>query len=96
MEGSYDELKSQRLNELQGLLKELENRLSNDGKELIHSQILSASDLSIPNGPYNEIASGKSIVEFLAELSKEKLSWAEGKNIKKKMNNKYLYTLLSY
>ncbi|CAO3644650.1 unnamed protein product [Cunninghamella blakesleeana] len=79
MEGSYDAIKSQRLNELQGLLKELEQRLSNDGKELIHLQLQSTSGLSIPNGPYTEIASGKSIVEFLSALSEEKLSWAEDK-----------------
>ncbi|KAI9304758.1 hypothetical protein BJ944DRAFT_80270 [Cunninghamella echinulata] len=83
MEGSYDELKSQRLNELQGLLKELEHRLDNAGKELIQSQLQTqfSSDFSVSNGPYNELASGKSIVEFLAELSKEKLLWVEDKKI---------------
>lgn len=83
MEGSYDELKSQRLNELQGLLKELEQRLDNAGKELIQSQPQTqlSSDFSVSNGPYNELASGKSIVEFLAELSKEKFLWVEGKII---------------
>ncbi|CAO3624564.1 unnamed protein product [Cunninghamella echinulata] len=81
MEGSYDAIKSQRLHELQGLLKELEHRLDNAGKELIHSQpqIQSPSDFSVSNGPYIELASGKSIVEFLAELSKERFLWAEDK-----------------
>ncbi|ORZ11250.1 hypothetical protein BCR42DRAFT_104847 [Absidia repens] len=81
MEGNYDIQKTQRIQQLEGLLKEYEQRLSVQAQDIIKSQMNASylSTVSVPPGPYIELASGRSIVEFMSNLLNDKQSWIESK-----------------
>lgn len=68
---NYDAKKSERIVELEGLL--------NQHQETINKQIIEISNLKlnnlppniISNGPYDELSSGKTILELLKKMAKE-------------------------
>ncbi|KAI8339214.1 hypothetical protein BC941DRAFT_268269 [Chlamydoabsidia padenii] len=76
MENNYDKQKTHRIQELETLLKELEDRLSSQAQDIIQSQMKvdDPSSISVSAGPYLELTSGQSIQEFIYNLSKEKLT----------------------
>ncbi|KAL7310784.1 coiled-coil domain-containing protein mad1 [Mucor circinelloides] len=67
----YDETKAKRIQELEELLRESENRLSLQAQELAQEKIKSASVLppvQVNNGPYEKLESGVSAAKQLSEL----------------------------
>ncbi|KAI8068484.1 mitotic checkpoint protein-domain-containing protein [Gongronella butleri] len=79
---NYEAQKSQRIADLEGLLAEMEIRLSQHALELIKHQQdapLTPSTATEP-GPYVELTSGKSILAFLKEVAKTRDDWEQEKN----------------
>ncbi|KAI8076889.1 mitotic checkpoint protein-domain-containing protein [Halteromyces radiatus] len=90
MEGNYDIQKTQRIQQLEELLKDFEGRLSDQGKDIIKSQMEASysSPGTISPGPYFELASGQSLFEFMSNLSQKKLEYMEDtKTLQSNLNN---------
>jgi hypothetical protein len=83
MEGNYDAQKTQRIQQLEALLKGFEERLSTQAQEIIQSQMQAGdpSTISVPTGPYLQLASGQSIHDFMSNLFNEKETQKQGKSL---------------
>lgn len=70
-QGQYDETKAKRIQELEVLLRETENRLTLQAQELAQEKINHASELppiQLNSGPYEMLESGVSASKHLSEL----------------------------
>lgn len=70
-QGQYDEAKAKRIQELEELLRESEDRLTLQAQELAQEKIKHASELppvQLSSGPYEMLKSGVSVSKQLSEL----------------------------
>lgn len=83
MEGNYDAQKTQRIQQLEALLKECEERLSTQAQDIIQSQMKAGdpSTISVPAGPYLQLTSGQSIHDFVSNLFNQKETQKQGKQL---------------
>jgi hypothetical protein len=76
--GQYDEIKSKRIAELEQLLKDHEQKIVEQAQQLTETSANHVSPVQIANGPYEKLASGASLTDFLSELMNKQASYMKG------------------
>ncbi|KAG1352781.1 hypothetical protein G6F62_002584 [Rhizopus arrhizus] len=71
MSTTYDEKKSARILELEGLLKQFQEKIEQQNSEIANVKLNSSPSIIIPNGPYTELSSGMTIFELLSKITKD-------------------------
>lgn len=86
--GQYDEIKSKRIAELEQLLKDHEQQIVTQAQQLSETNENRVFPVQINNGPYEKLASGAQLTEFLTELMNKHANYMKGK--------RFLFSLLLY
>ncbi|CAO3700069.1 unnamed protein product [Rhizopus microsporus] len=68
MTTTYDEKKSARIEELEALLKQMQERIEEQSLELANIKLNASPNTEVPKGPSDEVSSGASIKEMLANI----------------------------
>jgi DNA repair exonuclease SbcCD ATPase subunit len=86
-QGQYDELKSKRIAELEQLLKNHEEQIMTQAQQLTETSSSHVSPVQITNGPYEKLASGARLTEFLSELMNKQADYMKGNGVSKSYND---------
>ncbi|CEI88161.1 hypothetical protein RMCBS344292_02560 [Rhizopus microsporus] len=79
MTTTYDEKKSARIEELEALLKQMQERIEEQSLELANIKLNASPNTEVPKGPSDEVSSGASIKEMLANIVENSKTHFESK-----------------